>query len=107
MIISQTEIDKLIEDIVEGYNPEKIYLFGSYVNGTPNADSDLDLLVIKSTTLRRKDRIEQILNSLKSYPNIGVDFIIYTPEELESVKNDVVNIAKEAVNTGKLLYERV
>ena len=107
-MLSQTNIQQLVQEIVKGYQPEKIYLFGSYANGTPNAESDIDLFIIKNTSKTRKDRTIELLNSLKYYPaNSGVDFIIYTPEELQTVQNDVVNIAKEAVKTGKLLYERV
>lgn len=32
-MLQQSEIDKLIEEIVLGYQPEKIYLFGSYASG--------------------------------------------------------------------------
>ena len=106
-MVSQSDIQLLINKIAEGYQPEKIYLFGSYANGTANDDSDIDLFVVKDTTERKKDRIEQVLNIIKTYPDIGVDIIIYTPKELDYVKSDVVNIANEAIKTGKLLYERV
>ena len=106
-MIRHTEIQQLVKEIAEGYQPEKIYLFGSYANGVPDYDSDIDLLIIKETDKRRKDRTIELLRSLKSYPETGVDFIIYTPQELLAVQDSVVNIAKEAVNTGKLLYERV
>ena len=47
--------DRLISDItdrlVKEFNPEGIFLFGSHVWGTPNADSDLDLLVILSSSI--------------------------------------------------------
>ena len=36
-----------ITDILKQYGIEKIILFGSYANGTPNKYSDIDLLVIK------------------------------------------------------------
>jgi hypothetical protein len=62
---------------------------------------------VKNTTERKKDRTEQVLNIIKSYPDTGIDMIIYTPEELENVKSDFVNIANEAIKTGKLLYERI
>ncbi len=39
-------IKKLCDEIVGGFSPQKIILFGSYANGTPNEDSDIDLLVI-------------------------------------------------------------
>jgi len=106
-MISQSEIDKLINDIVEGYKPEKIYLFGSYANGIPNKDSDIDLFIIKRTNKRRAERSMEAREAIKKYPFVGLDIIVYTPEELESVMQDVVNIGKEAVTTGKLLYERI
>ena len=36
-----------------------------------------------------------------------MDIIVYTPEELKRGMQDIVNIGKEAIKTGKLLYERV
>ena len=36
-----------ITDVLKQYGIEKIILFGSYANGTPNKYSDIDLLVIK------------------------------------------------------------
>jgi len=30
----------------QAYSPKQIILFGSYVNGTPHADSDIDIAVI-------------------------------------------------------------
>ena len=106
-MVSQSDIQLLVNEIVEGYQPEKIYLFGSYANGTATNDSDIDLFIVKDTTERKKDRIEQVLNIIRTYPDIGVDMFIYTPKELDYVKSDVVNIANEAIKTGKLLYERV
>ena len=106
-MIKQSEIEQFVKEIAEGYQHEKIYLFGSYANGIPTYDSDIDLLIVKETDKRKKDRTIELLRSLKSYPEKGVDFIIYTPHELLAVEDSVVNIAKEAINTGKLMYERV
>ena len=84
-------------------------MFGSYANGIPNFDSDIDLFIVKETKTRKICRIEEVLYSLdiNAFPLIGIDFIIYTPQELEAVKNHVVNIANIALKTGKVMYERV
>src|SRR3989339_2102844 len=37
-----------ITSILKQYGIEKIILFGSYASGTPNVNSDIDLLVIKN-----------------------------------------------------------
>ena len=46
---NQKEIKKITEQIIKGYNPEKIILFGSCANGKQNSASDIDLAVIKKT----------------------------------------------------------
>lgn len=37
--------------LVTAYQPEAIYLFGSYAWGEPNEDSDLDFMVILSSNI--------------------------------------------------------
>jgi hypothetical protein len=48
-----------------------------------------------------------VREAIKTYPFVGMDIIVYTPEELKSGMKDVLNIGKEAIKTGKLLYERI
>ncbi len=50
MLIDKKTISNIISRIVSGFNPDKIFLFGSYANGQPNDDSDIDLLVLKIQT---------------------------------------------------------
>lgn len=107
MMLKESQIQQLVDEIAAGYQPEKIYLFGSYANGTPNEDSDIDLFIVKETNKRKIERSIEVREVIKTYPYVGMDIIVYTPEELKSVMQDVVNIGKEAIKTGKLLYERV
>ena len=37
---------KYTDKVRQVYNPKQIIIFGSYVNGTPHADSDIDIAVI-------------------------------------------------------------
>ena len=106
-MIKHSEIEQLVKEIAEGYQPEKIYLFGSYANGIPTYDSDIDLLIVKNTSERKHLRHIKVRESIKTYPFVGMDIIVYTPQELRAVQNDVVNVAKEAINTGRLFYERL
>lgn len=106
-MLSEQEIQVLVNEIVQGYQPEKIYLFGSYATNEATKDSDLDLFILKSTTSRKKDRGAEVRQAIKTYPFVGLDIIVYTPEEMKLAENDVVNIGKEAILNGKLIYERV
>ena len=43
-MIEMDQIQALSEQIVEQFQPDRIILFGSYAYGTPNEDSDVDLM---------------------------------------------------------------
>ena len=59
-MITTEQINLLKDVIVETMHPKKIYLFGSYVEGTATEHSDLDILIEIETTnlpsIKRKDR---------------------------------------------------
>ena len=106
-MVTQEQIQNLVNEIAENYQPEKIYLFGSYANGVPNEDSDIDLFIVKETNERWIDR-RVAVRTIIGYNIISpMDIIVYTPLELKEAMSYVVNIGKIAVNTGKLLYEKI
>lgn len=83
------------------FNPEKIILFGSFANGKPNQDSDVDLVIIKKTVLPFLERQKQVQLLLRT--TTAVDVFVLTPEEFEKAKIDNLFI-KEAAETGKIVY---
>ena len=40
--VAEKELDQIVERLVEAVSPLKIYLFGSFANGTANEDSDFE-----------------------------------------------------------------
>lgn len=95
------EAERIAEQIALRYNPERVVLFGSLVNGSENPN-DIDLLVVKETEeakVKRAQNLYKILNW--SYP---LDVMVRTPEEVEeglSQKNPFyLNALK-----GEVLYE--
>ncbi|MEW6607051.1 MAG: nucleotidyltransferase domain-containing protein [bacterium] len=82
-MVSQEQIDEIKTRIAENFKPQKIILFGSYANGTPTEDSDLDLLIIKDSNVPapiQNRKVRKILAGLK----IPVDVIVKTAEEFET-----------------------
>ena len=89
-------IQKYIEKISEHYKIESIILFGSYVKGAENEDSDIDIAIISSDF---SDIIEDGANLIGL--TWKIDTIIephpITKEDFERVSNPFV---KEVVDTG-------
>ncbi len=89
-------IQKYIEKISEHYKIESIILFGSYVKGAENEDSDIDIAIISSDF---SDIIEDGANLIGL--TWKIDNIIephpITKEDFERVSNPFV---KEVVDTG-------
>ena len=49
-MIQTRDIKKWCEIVAREFRPERIILFGSYANGKPTEDSDVDVLVIMPLT---------------------------------------------------------
>jgi len=104
-MIGSDKIADIVTKIVSGYNPDKIILFGSYANGKPTEDSDLDLMIIKATDLPRPQRTVQVRKILYG-AMVPIDLIVYTPQEIAESKDNIFSFVSEVLNTGKTLYER-
>jgi len=98
-------IEKIKDTIVQGIDPDKIVLFGSFGSGLPDSDSDLDLLIIKELSLRRDKRARLVKDLFDPYPH-PMDIFVYTPAEVEKCKGMPGSFVAEILNTGKVIYER-
>lgn len=100
-----TEIDKIVRRVVDIYQPEKIILFGSYAYGEPDADSDIDLLIIKKTSERFIDRCTHV-RKIVSDPRRSIAFepLVFTPKELEERLAIGDQFIEEIVTKGQVLY---
>ena len=103
-MITQEQINEITERIVRSFKPQKIILFGSYANGKPTEESDLDLLIIKDSEFpsRMQNRkVRKILSDLK----IPIDAIVKTPEEFQTYRDIIGTIIYPANKFGKVIYE--
>jgi len=102
--VSKT-LPEAVQRIVETLNPEKIILFGSYAEGTPSEDSDVDLLVIMETDASSKDRSWAVSRLLLPRP-FPVDILVKTPQEIDRALQKGDFFIKDVISRGKVLYER-
>jgi len=74
----QNELNLLKKIILETVPVEQIFLFGSYAEGSPNVDSDLDILVIMpdNTDIREIDAMKLIHKAIGEVKSMPVDIIV-------------------------------
>ena len=102
-MINNQDINKIVSKIVTNINPDKIILFGSYAYGSPNEDSDLDLLVIKDMAVEKHKRGREIRKYLRG-TKVPLDLLIYTNEEVEELKNDKNAFISQILEKGRVLH---
>lgn len=102
-MLTQQEINQIVETIKTTAKPDKIYLFGSYALGKATSLSDLDLLVVDNSGRDKKALALEISKSL--FPrNFGLDLLVASSEELS--RKSQLNFWRELTAKGKQLYER-
>jgi uncharacterized protein len=92
----------IVEQVVHAAEPDKIVLFGSAARGTMRADSDIDLLVIKSGKYNRDRVIRDIYRRLTG--EASVDVVVVTPEEVERYRDTHCLVICPALREGKIVY---
>src|SRR5215468_5300002 len=65
--------------IAEEFHPDQIILFGSCAYGTPNEDSDIDLLVVMPTWNQHNQAVRIQFRLTAPFP---LDLIVRTPKEM-------------------------
>ena len=98
-------IEAMVRDIVARFQPEKIILFGSYADGAYNDNSDVDLLIVKETSLPVPQRVMEIRKYLSKY-HIPKDIVYKTPQEFGRFKHIVNTLDYGIEKHGVILYER-
>jgi predicted nucleotidyltransferase len=96
-------IRRFARRVARRFQPDKIILFGSHAYGSPQADSDVDLLVVMPC----RSRIDQAVRIRWELPApFPMDLIVRTPRQLASQLKDGDAFLTEVVSRGKLLHEK-
>lgn len=99
----KAEIKNLCRQIVENFQPQKIILFGSHAYGKPNADSDVDLLVVMPFEGRNSQKAIEILCGIKS--RVPLDLLVRTSEQVRERIEMEDFFMQDIIEKGKILYE--
>jgi predicted nucleotidyltransferase len=103
----EVSLQTLVSRLVEEYQPLQVVLYGSLAWGSPDVDSDVDLLITKDTDetpLQRRVRVRQI--AAKVGLRLPFSPLVLTPEELEQRLAMGDAFYQNILANGIILYER-
>jgi len=103
-MVSMDKIMAAVDRIATEYNPERVVLFGSYAKGTATADSDVDLLVILPFEGKAFWKSLEIINRVN--PSFAMDLLARRPDETQRRYALGDPLIREALDQGRVLYER-
>lgn len=102
------EILKIKDIILESVECEKIFLFGSYAYGTPNADSDYDFYVVLKDDFPQKpiEAMGIIDRNLINFDTLMPIDVLANYKNRFDYRSTQPTIERKIANEGIVLYER-
>lgn len=104
-MVQNTEIQKLVDQIVELVNPLQIILFGSYARGDPSPDSDIDVMVVMPDGTHCRKTMGYLYCKITGV-KIDYDIVVATPEIMQKHKDNIGLIYYYALKDSKVIYDR-
>jgi uncharacterized protein len=102
-MVSMKQIEDVGQQIGQRFNPERVILFGSYADGQPTEESDVDLLVIMPTNGSSVDQSVEIRLAVR--PPFPMDLLVRTPEKMRERLEMGDSFMRRILEKGRLLYE--
>ena len=101
-LVPRAAIRRAVEQIVREFEPDQVYLFGSYAYGEPDKDSDVDILVVMST---RNEIDQSVKIHLAVDPAFAFDVIVRKPRDMRRRLREGDWFLREIVSKGILCHE--
>ena len=107
--MSAEEFERLTQDVVnrlrDGYDPDKIILFGAFAAESASVASDIDLLIVKRTDDRFIDRWSEVRKIISDTTRtVAVDTFVLTPLEASERLARGDQFLTSILQKGKVLY---
>jgi predicted nucleotidyltransferase len=105
-MVMTEELQTIQDRIINAVPVEKLYLFGSYANGTPNENSDYDFyVVLPNDGLRPVEAVQNIFHSVRGMNRKPMDILAGTIDTFER-RSKQITLERTIATEGVLLYEK-
>jgi predicted nucleotidyltransferase len=96
----------MVEEIVDGFSPRRVILFGSVARGDETAESDVDLMVVFDhlDAAHRRELQAQLMAAITA--PVPFDVFVLDVDEYEAKKDIIGTIAYWPTREGVVVHER-
>lgn len=98
-------VEAAVERIVQGFDPLRVVVFGSYARGEARPGSDLDLLVVLSHVAHRREAAVALRRALADLP-VPKDVVVASADDVERRRGSSWHIVGLALREGREVYAR-
>jgi len=97
-------LSEIVRRLVEAYQPERIYLFGSVARGEAGADSDYDLLLVVPDDAPLSRRRSRLAYEVLWGSGAAADVLVWTASQFESRQHIPASLPATVLREGRLLH---
>ena len=101
---SDWALTELTRRLVETYQPERVYLFGSVARGDAGADSDYDIMIVVPDTSTPEQQDCKMGYRALCGLGIAKDILVWTRGEFDKRLHLKASLPSTVLREGKLLY---
>lgn len=95
---------EIVLHLIEAYQPERVYLFGSKARGDGGGDSDFDLMLAVSDLAPPERRRSPLAYQVLRGTATAADVLVWTRQTFDERLHLKASLPYAIVNEGKLLY---
>ncbi len=95
---------EIVRRLVDAFDPERIYLFGSLARGEPGPDSDYDLAVVVPDSAPHERRRSRLAYQALRGTGVAADVLVWSSRYFESRRHLVASLPATVEREGRLLY---
>jgi len=97
-------LTRIVERLIDAYEPERIYLFGSKARGDCGPDSDFDLMVVVPDTAPADRQRSRLAYDVLRGTGTAADVLVWTRSAFESRLHLAASLPATVLREGRLLY---
>ena len=97
-------LSEITHRLVQAFQPERIYLFGSKARSDAGPDSDYDLMIVVPDDVPPERRRSRLAYQALRGTGAAADVLVWTREAFDSRLHLPASLPATIIREGKLLY---